>query len=70
MLLRGGIRSWPTAIPTKMAQAMIDCADRTSAPRRLVLGAGAYGLIRAALTRRLAELERQKDIALDGGPNG
>jgi hypothetical protein len=30
----------------------------------LVLGAGAYASIRAALKRRLEELERQKDIAI------
>ena len=48
----------------KMAQAMIDCADRSPAPRRLTLGASAYASIRAALTDRIATLDAQKDIAL------
>ena len=48
----------------KMAQAMLDCVDRTPAPRRLTLGAGAYASIRAALTDRLAALDAQKEIAL------
>ena len=47
----------------KMAQAMIDCADSGRAPRRLLLGAEAYGRVHAGLTARLAELEAQKDIA-------
>ena len=48
----------------KMAQAIIDCADRSPAPRRLTLGASAYASIRAALTDRIAALDAQKDIAL------
>jgi NAD(P)-dependent dehydrogenase (short-subunit alcohol dehydrogenase family) len=50
--------------PVKMAQAMIDSVDRTPAPRRLTLGSGAYGRVRAALVERLAALDAQKDIAL------
>ena len=53
-----------TGDPIKMVQAMIDAADRSSAPKRLSLGSGAYRSIRAALTERLAELEAQKEIAL------
>lgn len=48
----------------KMAQAMIDCVERNPAPRRLTLGASAYGSVRAALVDRLAALDAQKDIAL------
>jgi NAD(P)-dependent dehydrogenase (short-subunit alcohol dehydrogenase family) len=48
----------------KMAQAMIDCADAGSAPRRLALGSGAFIRLRAALTDRLAALEMQRDIAI------
>ncbi|MCB8873595.1 SDR family oxidoreductase [Acidisoma silvae] len=48
----------------KMAQAMIDCADSGRAPRRLLLGAEAYGRVHAALTARLAELEAQRDVAV------
>lgn len=49
--------------PDRMAQAMIDTVDRSPAPRRLVLGAGSYTRIRAALTERLAALDAQQDIA-------
>lgn len=48
----------------KMVRAMLDSAGRTPAPRRLVLGAGSYAHIRAALLGRVAELDAQKDIAL------
>ena len=48
----------------KMVQAMIDCADRSPAPKRLALGSGAYNSIRAALVERLAALDDQKEIAL------
>jgi len=54
----------------KMAQAMIDCADRSSpALRRLTLGASAYASIRAALTDRISALNAQKDIALSVDAN-
>ena len=48
----------------KMVKAMIDCADRSVAPRRLTLGSGAFSAIRATLLDRLAALDAQKDIAL------
>lgn len=48
----------------KMARAMIQSVDRTPAPRRLTLGAGAYARVRAALVDRLATLDAQKEIAL------
>ena len=48
----------------KMVRAMLECAQQTPAPRRLVLGATAYVQIRAALEGRLAELDGQKEVAL------
>ena len=51
--------------PDRMTDAMIQLADRDgSAPRRLVLGGSAYSGIRKALSRRIEELDDQKDIAL------
>ncbi|XXY51854.1 SDR family NAD(P)-dependent oxidoreductase [Sorangium sp. So ce269] len=55
--------------PEKMAQAMIDSADRSPAPRRLALGSGTYASIGAALTDRLAALVAQKHIALSTDAN-
>jgi NAD(P)-dependent dehydrogenase (short-subunit alcohol dehydrogenase family) len=49
--------------PFKMAQAMIDSVDRRPAPARLALGSDTYALLRAALVKRLAALDAQKDIA-------
>ena len=49
--------------PAKMAQAMIDSAAHSPAPRRLTLGSTSYTAIRAALEGRLAELEAQKAVA-------
>jgi NAD(P)-dependent dehydrogenase (short-subunit alcohol dehydrogenase family) len=49
--------------PRKMAQAMIDSVDRRPAPARLALGSDTYALVRAALVKRLAALDAQKDIA-------
>jgi NAD(P)-dependent dehydrogenase (short-subunit alcohol dehydrogenase family) len=48
----------------KMARAMLACAEKTPAPRRLVLGASAYAQIRTALQARLAELDGQQETAL------
>ena len=50
--------------PNKIAQAMIDSASRSPAPRRLAMGSTTYVHIRETLTNRLAELDAQKDIAL------
>ena len=50
--------------PAKMVRAMIDCADRSPAPRRLTLGSGAYARVRAALAGRIEALDAQKDVAL------
>ncbi|AJK50574.1 SDR family oxidoreductase [Burkholderia plantarii] len=49
--------------PEKAVDAMIASVDVSPAPRRLVLGGGAYQLIHAALGARLAELEAQREIA-------
>jgi NAD(P)-dependent dehydrogenase (short-subunit alcohol dehydrogenase family) len=48
----------------KMVEAMLDCAEQTPAPRRLVLGATAFTQIQTALQGRLAELAAQEEIAL------
>jgi NAD(P)-dependent dehydrogenase (short-subunit alcohol dehydrogenase family) len=44
--------------------AMIAAADAAQPPLRLVLGSSAYDSIRAALNRRLREIEPQRDVAL------
>ena len=49
--------------PVKMAQAMIDSVERTPAPLRLTLGSDAFDRVRAGLSKRLAELDAQEDIA-------
>lgn len=49
--------------PRKVAQAIIDSAEQSPAPRRLTLGSDAYAFVRDALTSRLAALEAQKDVA-------
>lgn len=53
-----------TGDPQKMARAMLEIADVDSAPRRLLLGAGAYERVRAALIQRLAERDQYKDVAM------
>ena len=49
--------------PIKMAQAMIDSADGSPAPKRLTLGSDAYTRVRAELCERIATLDAQKEIA-------
>jgi len=49
--------------PDRMTDAMLDCAEQESPPRRLTLGAGAYASIRSALQSRLDALEAQRDVA-------
>lgn len=49
---------------TNTVDAMIEAADSDHPPLRLALGSTAYENIRAALTKRLASLEAQRDIAL------
>ena len=50
--------------PARMVRAMIDCADATEAPRRLLLGRDAFDRVRAALVERLSALDRQREVAL------
>ena len=49
--------------PVKMVQAMMDSVERTPAPLRLTLGSDAFDRVRAGLSKRLAELDAQADIA-------
>jgi hypothetical protein len=48
---------------TRMARAMVEVAERSTAPKRLVLGSSSYTAIRSALSAWLAELDAQKDIS-------
>ncbi len=48
----------------KMVPAIVAAATAEPAPRRLTLGSGAYGSIRAALQARLAELEAGRGITV------
>lgn len=57
-------RSLQFSEPARMVDAMIDSVDQSPAPRRLVMGNGAYSRVRAALVDRLSALDAQKDIAL------
>ncbi|MEI2416844.1 SDR family oxidoreductase [Orrella sp. JC864] len=47
----------------KIARAMIESAGSQPAPRRLLLGAGAYERVRAALQERLHALQAQREVA-------
>jgi NAD(P)-dependent dehydrogenase (short-subunit alcohol dehydrogenase family) len=53
----------PPGDPTRMMQAVINSVDQAEAPKRLVLGSDAYTGIHDVLTKRLAALEAQKDVA-------
>ena len=55
--------SVPPGDPAKMATIIIDSADRSPAPKRIVLGSDSYAIMRKALTERLADLETQTDLA-------
>ncbi|MDE1150501.1 MAG: SDR family NAD(P)-dependent oxidoreductase [Azospirillaceae bacterium] len=50
----------------KMSDAILRAAEQTPAPRRLALGSDAYQFMHADLSRRLADLEAQRDIAFSG----
>lgn len=51
--------------PDRMTDAMIRLADKEGPlPKRLVLGADAYAGIRKALSGRIEDLDRQKDVAV------
>ena len=47
-----------------MVDAMLASVETFPAPKRLTLGSGAYASIRAALVKRLAALDAQKEVAL------
>lgn len=47
----------------KTARAIVDAAEQTPSPWRLVTGSDAYNAIHDGLTKRLAELEAQKTLA-------
>ncbi|UPK41255.1 SDR family oxidoreductase [Paenibacillus pabuli] len=49
--------------PDKMARAILQLVDQGEGPLRVPLGSDAYNDIRAALVKRLDELEAQKDLA-------
>lgn len=49
--------------PDKMARAILQLVDQGDGPLRVPLGSDAYNDIRAALVKRLDELEAQKDLA-------
>ena len=54
----------------KVVQAMIDCADRSPAVRRLGLGSDTYTQLRAAWADRIAAFDAQRDIALSTDADG
>lgn len=49
--------------PAKIAQAIIDSADVSPAPKRLFLGSDAYKTVTGALRERLSQLEAAKELA-------
>jgi len=53
----------PPGDPIRMMQAVINSVDQAEPPKRLVLGSDAYTGIHDVLTKRLAALEAQKDVA-------
>jgi|SRR5450830_44439 len=53
----------PLGDPAKMSAIIIDSADQEPAPKRIVLGSDSWGIIRKALTDRLAAVEVQKESA-------
>ena len=53
----------PPGDPAKMAAAIIASAEAEPAPSRIALGSDAYGIIRQALTERLAVIESQRETA-------
>ena len=63
-------RAFSFSEPQGIINAMIDSVDQSPAPRRLVMGNGAYSRVRAALVDRLSALDAQKDIALAADGTG
>jgi NAD(P)-dependent dehydrogenase (short-subunit alcohol dehydrogenase family) len=50
----------PLGDPAKMSAIIIGSADQEPAPKRIVLGSDSWGIIRKALTDRLAAVEAQQ----------
>jgi len=46
-----------------MAKIIIDSVDQEPAPKRIVLGSDAWGIIQKALADRLAAVQSQKELA-------
>lgn len=53
----------PVSDPVRLADAIIAASEQEMPPRRLTLGSDGYRNIHRALSRRLSELEAQKEIA-------
>jgi NAD(P)-dependent dehydrogenase (short-subunit alcohol dehydrogenase family) len=53
----------PPGDPEKMVRIMIESVEQDPAPKRIVLGSDAWGIIHKALSERLAAVEAQKDSA-------
>lgn len=64
MLASGNLKDFGVlGDPVKIAQAMIDVAAAEPAPRRRVMNSSSYRHVHDALSRRLRELEAQREIA-------
>jgi NAD(P)-dependent dehydrogenase (short-subunit alcohol dehydrogenase family) len=53
----------PNGDPEKMAKIIIDSVDQEPAPKRIILGSDAWGIIQKALAERLAAVESQRELA-------
>jgi NAD(P)-dependent dehydrogenase (short-subunit alcohol dehydrogenase family) len=53
----------PPGDPAKMVKIMIASVDQNPAPKRIVLGSDAFGIIQKSLTERLADVAAQKEVA-------
>jgi len=53
----------PPGNPATMVKITIDSVNQNPAPKRIVLGSDAWGIIQRALSERLAAVEMQKDLA-------
>jgi NAD(P)-dependent dehydrogenase (short-subunit alcohol dehydrogenase family) len=51
--------------PAKMAKAIVETFEAEIAPPRLALGQDVYGYIKAALTKRLNQIEAYKNLTTD-----
>ncbi len=50
--------------PAKMAKAIVDTFEAEAAPPRLALGPDVYGYVKAALTRRLEQIEAHRSLTM------